>query len=246
MRLLGSPTPEQVRGVHQERQHNDISTHPAVLRPLGLGLMAHHSHPAGLLTHAGGSLLEGTMLHINVMTRPLRTTLSNRRYAERHRGEEQARHRRYHATVRKGRVRNPIKRNPERRRASMAAWYVANSANLTSREAINAYNRKQRAKHPEVHKAANQRRRALKRGNGGSYTAAEWQSLKTAFGRRCVGCWKNEAELKLIGRTLTPDHIIPISRHGMNIIENIQPLCHGTGGCNNRKGAKYLDYLVAY
>jgi len=180
------------------------------------------------------------MLHINVMTRSLQLTLSNRRCAERHRDEERERHRKYHATVRKHRVRNPVKRNPERRRASMTAWRAANS------EGINAYNRRQRAKHPEVHKAANQRRRALKRGSGGTYTAAEWESLRKAFGRRCVGCWKTEAELKLVGRTLTPDHIIPISQHGMDIIENIQPLCHGTGGCNNHKGAKYLDYLVAY
>jgi hypothetical protein len=65
MRLLGPPTPEQVRGVHQERQHNDISTHPAVLRPLGLGLMAHHGHPAGILTHA--STLTQSNLRFSVL-----------------------------------------------------------------------------------------------------------------------------------------------------------------------------------
>jgi 5-methylcytosine-specific restriction endonuclease McrA len=182
------------------------------------------------------------MIHINVMTRLLRLTLSNRRFAERHRVDERKRHEAYRkADPEKIKQQQRVydqKRRPKRGKS--------NTKKRVHTAADRAASRRYYAKHPEVYRASKQRRRARKRGSGGSYTAAEWAALKRQYGHRCVGCWKTEVELKALGRTLTPDHIIPISQGGMNIIENIQPLCHGTGGCNNFKGARYLDYLVAY
>jgi hypothetical protein len=104
---------------------------------------------------------------------------------------------------------------------------------------------KWRKAHPDAARAAVHRRKARTLGNGGSWTAAEWQTLKRQLGFRCVGCWKHESELKVLGRKLVPDHIIPLSQGGLNHITNLQPLCHGRGGCNNTKGASYADFLVS-
>ncbi len=116
------------------------------------------------------------------------------------------------------------KRNPQAHRRHHKKWCKANP------DALRA----------QVHK-----RYARKKGNGGSWTAAEWQMLKRQLGFRCVSCWKTEAELLLLGRKLVPDHIIPLSKGGLNHITNLQPLCHGRGGCNNTKAASYADFLVS-
>jgi hypothetical protein len=108
-----------------------------------------------------------------------------------------------------------------------------------------AYVRKWRQANPDKHKAIAQNRRARKHGNGGSFTAKEWATLKRQYGNHCVGCWKTEVELKALRRNLVPDHIVPIVKGGLNHITNLQPLCHGEGGCNNLKGAKYIDYVIS-
>ena len=124
------------------------------------------------------------------------------------------------------RIRNA--HNPEPNRKRVKAWQLAHPERF--REQL------------RVHK---QKRRARKKGNGGSWTAAEWNTLKRQYGHRCVGCWKTERELQAVGRKLVPDHIVSLAKRGMNDITNIQPLCHGSGGCNNRKGSKYIDFVIS-
>ncbi len=80
-------------------------------------------------------------------------------------------------------------------------------------------------------RAANQRRRFRKIGNGGTYTAAEWQTLCNQYGNVCLACGA--------AAPLTVDHVVPLSKGGANGIENIQPLC---GPCNSRKGVQTIDY----
>src|ERR1700722_5029842 len=82
--------------------------------------------------------------------------------------------------------------NPKAKRS----WNKANAAK------VNESNRRWAAAHPEVRKALNHRRRARIAGNGGSWTPAEWATLKRQYGHRCVGCWKSERELKTLGRKL--------------------------------------------
>ena len=95
----------------------------------------------------------------------------------------------------------------------------------------------QRRANPDRHNANNQRRRSLKKGNGGSYTAEEWQELKSLFGNTCLCCRRSEPEIKL-----TVDHVIPLSKGGLNAIENIQPLCVS---CNASKQARTTDFRIS-
>ena len=61
----------------------------------------------------------------------------------------------------------------------------------------------------------------------GKFTAQEWRDLKRKYKNICAICKKR--------RKLTVDHIIPLSKGGVNWIQNIQPLCQP---CNSSKGAK--------
>ncbi len=102
-----------------------------------------------------------------------------------------------------------------------------------------------KADNPQKVKAMLHCRRARKLGNGGSFTGAEWTALKKFYDNRCLCCGKHERTLSRLHRTLTPDHVRSLAKGGRNDITNIQPLCHGRGGCNNRKGSKHIDYRKA-
>jgi len=120
------------------------------------------------------------------------------------------------------------------------AWAKANP------EKTAEHRRRTRKKHPETKKAAHHRRKARKLGNGGSWTPREWRELKATCGFKCICCFRSEEELIAAGLKLVPDHIQPLIKGGRNSIENLQPLCHGLGGCNNIKGAKWIDYRLGF
>jgi 5-methylcytosine-specific restriction endonuclease McrA len=75
------------------------------------------------------------------------------------------------------------------------------------------------------------RRRMQLEASPGHFTDQEWQDLCEQYNHRCAAC-KNHGPL-------TVDHIVPLSRGGSDLIENIQPLCHS---CNSGKGTKIVDY----
>jgi hypothetical protein len=147
------------------------------------------------------------------------------------------------------------KANPEKAIIRAKAWVKANPERLRERkrahpEKNRAYNKRARAKalatDPEtfyvMERARSHRRRARELGRGGGWTFQEWIALKAQYDNRCLACHKTEVELLTIGRLLVPDHIQALATGGRNIIENLQPLCHGTGGCNNSKQTFHVDY----
>ena len=65
----------------------------------------------------------------------------------------------------------------------------------------------------------------------GKFTLKQWQQLCLIHGNLCLRCKQN--------KPLTVDHIQPLANNGLNIIQNIQPLCID---CNRWKSTKNLDY----
>lgn len=81
------------------------------------------------------------------------------------------------------------------------------------------------------------RRRAAKLNNGGSYTTQEWEFLCEFYGHICLRCGTHANDTP--EGKLSPDHVIPLSRGGSNDISNIQPLCYT---CNLQKHTSATDY----
>lgn len=74
-------------------------------------------------------------------------------------------------------------------------------------------------------------RRALKMGNGGSYSITEWHAMCDLFGNVCLCCGSDGP--------LTVDHVVPLAKGGRNDIAALQPLCRM---CNLRKHIQTTDY----
>jgi hypothetical protein len=122
-------------------------------------------------------------------------------------------------------------------------WYLANKLKaFLSAKSWKANNpekklesdRRWRANHPEKGIEYHAARRARESGNGGRYTAQEWQALKEFYGYACLCCGRREPEI-----ALEPDHVLPVAMGGSGSIENIQPLCLS---CNRKKSKKHIDY----
>lgn len=62
-------------------------------------------------------------------------------------------------------------------------------------------------------------------------TVEQWNFIQMLFDYSCACCGKTDE--------LTIDHILPLSKGGLDSIENIQPLCRS---CNSRKNNHYIDY----
>ncbi len=84
---------------------------------------------------------------------------------------------------------------------------------------------------PEIYRqhwqAADANRRAA-----GKFPQKEWLKMCILQENKCMKCGKKT-------KKPSPDHIIPISRGGTNVIENLQLLCWP---CNQTKGTKTIDY----
>ena len=67
-------------------------------------------------------------------------------------------------------------------------------------------------------------------------TQAQWNAILKKYGRKCLACGATGVELHI-------DHVIPLSKGGGNVKENIQPLC---GPCNIKKFTDSTDYRIDY
>jgi 5-methylcytosine-specific restriction endonuclease McrA len=103
------------------------------------------------------------------------------------------------------------------------------------KERLRGYVKASIAKKPDhyrmIRRLDENRRRA---GYVGTFTKTEWLALKSQYGNICLRCLRHESE-----RSLTADHVIPISKGGPNLITNIQPLCQP---CNAAKWTRTIDY----
>ena len=119
-------------------------------------------------------------------------------------------------------------RHGDAMRAAVRSWYALNK----ERQKQHTYAWKKR--HPIRWKRMQQKRlrlrRARLRGLTEHFTQQQWLALKKNFNYRCAHCRRRTK--------LTVDHIIPLSKNGVDTIDNIQPLCKS---CNTRK----LDRIVA-
>lgn len=119
----------------------------------------------------------------------------------------------------------------EQRAAELAErqrlWRLANP------ESYSQIHSKWKIENKDAVNASTHRRRARIKGNGGSFTAAEWAAIKLAQNHRCLMCDRQEPDIQL-----TIDHVIPISRGGINEAGNIQGLCKS---CNSKKHRNTID-----
>lgn len=78
----------------------------------------------------------------------------------------------------------------------------------------------------------NQQKRRAAEAAGGAYTLEEWNTLCEKYDNKCLACGDKPESLSV-------DHVVPISKGGLNTIDNIQPLCLP---CNIRKHTTIIDY----
>ena len=114
-------------------------------------------------------------------------------------------------------------RHHDRYLAERAVWRDAN------RELHNERSRRWQHENPEkvnmISRLKKQRRRAA-----GTLTDADWALVLEVYGNACLKCGKPET---------TIDHVMPVVLGGLNVIDNVQPLC---GRCNSSKGPTFADY----
>lgn len=72
----------------------------------------------------------------------------------------------------------------------------------------------------------------------GSHTYGDWELLKKQYNYTCPCCGLSEP-FNQKSKYLTEDHIIPLSKGGSDLIENIQPLCLS---CNIKKHTLIIKY----
>jgi len=154
----------------------------------------------------------------------------NRLYAATHKDEKRERERQYriaHPEKMRGYRRKWIAAHPEYFREASRRFYAAHRAEVCARTL------RWQTANPDKVCAIKHKRRALKSGNGGSFTEAEWKTLCAQYNNQCIGPGPH-------GGKLTRDHIIPVGEPGgTSNIDNIQPLCQS---CNSRKGNRTIDF----
>ena len=91
---------------------------------------------------------------------------------------------------------------------------------------------------PETRKLNNKNSFYKRNGVIGKYTIDEWKAKLIEYDYRCAYCGE------ILLDDITADHVIPVSRGGSNIIDNIVPACRW---CNSHKSTKtaneYKEYL---
>ena len=86
------------------------------------------------------------------------------------------------------------------------------------KDKIKVYRKKHYYANKEQNRIYDANRRAIKKGNGGTYTLEQWEECLNFFENKCA-----YTGAKIEGKELHRDHIIPISKGGTSYIWNICP-----------------------
>lgn len=146
--------------------------------------------------------------------------------------------------------RNWDKRNLEQKRAARRKWrkesgYIEYERKWfkENEEKRREYGRKSYHKNKERTKPMRavraKNRCALKRGGQGSFT---YQDVDRLFNQQlgcCAGCARSFSD----ELPVTIDHVVPLSRGGSNLPDNIQLMCMS---CNDSKGSRTMDEWCDY
>lgn len=117
--------------------------------------------------------------------------------------------------------------DPDRERQRSRDYQAAN------RDKRLEYERAYRKTNPDVGRGISQRRRARKKGNGGTFTTAELKAMRIEYAGVCAYC-KGQHDPD----ELTIDHVIPLDQDGRHEAANIVLAC---GICNSSKGNRTPD-----
>jgi 5-methylcytosine-specific restriction endonuclease McrA len=122
------------------------------------------------------------------------------------------------------------RRNHAREHARKLAWQRANperKAQASKRSAL---------RNPDRYRARvanqNHKRRSV---TGDGVTTTQWYAIRADYGKRCAYCGRAP-------RTLTQDHVDPLSLGGAHSPENVVPAC---ARCNGSKSNRKLLLWVA-
>lgn len=161
---------------------------------------------------------------------PQKRKESDRRYYKNHAEEkrlEKREFRKKYPEKYKDQYTRNYQRNKEKILSRIRTWRQNN------RDVDRERSRKWAINNPEKSAQRHRNRRARLRTTG-IVTVSEWEELKKRYEYTCLCCGVTEPDIKL-----QQDHVIPISRGGLNLIDNIQPLCPD---CNYKKHTKDTDY----
>lgn len=122
--------------------------------------------------------------------------------------------------------------NSERVTSSKRDYYKRNREEVISRSKKWAEDNPAKV---SIAKADNRRKRRVARhASPGNFTTEEFEELCERYGNKCLGCGGT-------GIKLEADHVVPLTKGGLDNISNIQPLC---GSCNRRKFVDIVDYRI--
>lgn len=122
--------------------------------------------------------------------------------------------------------------NAEQARENTRRWSQANAERERNNRRL-----WQRQNYDKI-RASKHRRRACKVNLPATFTAEHERIALDYFNGCCAVCERPLRDL-FATHTVAMDHWIPLSKGGGTTPDNMIPLCHGKGGCNNRKGSKH-------
>ena len=161
---------------------------------------------------------------------PEKTHMTQQAYYEAHREELLLKRQQWYQEHREescARARAWQLANPHQKKATSAAWYQTHKDEIRLKLIhLRDTDPERYAQYRAMSRASEQRRRARKSGSATvTLTRYEWELLKAHYQFQCVYCHTKP-------KTLTQDHLTPLSKGGEHTLWNVVPACRS---CNAKK-----------